>query len=313
MASMDKVVLLGASSFDTPEDAQKWLMDKSKMRLSGLNERDAEGLITRLRCIATLHAHLVEDVLAMLFDLKLSGESIFASVHKRVTYEICLRQYVQNPVAVAPELILNALEELDEDDEDRTARLTRRVEAKLEKSYPYLYSLHLRRQKRALFQRRVTDSTRMQVNMLLARQFEELERTTGVQFLRGGKLNFEASISCEQLPAAFLEHAALEDVSGNPGVAVNRLDMAYRTMRARSPDEWMDYLVHLRRVLQLSLLSQLGRSEEAEGYHRPALLHVEKELNRLNDGHAGASPLASRIERLSSMHDVSDVAGAPIL
>lgn len=84
MASMDKVVRPGASSLNTAEDAQKWLMEKREMRLSGLNEDDAEGLITRLHCIATLHAHLIEDVLAMLFDLKLSVESIFTSVHKRV-------------------------------------------------------------------------------------------------------------------------------------------------------------------------------------------------------------------------------------
>ena len=294
-------------STHSPEGAEAWLEKHGNPNIAVLDEVQLNRFISELRRIATIHPHLVEAILERLFDIPSTG--IISGANREETYFICLGQFICNPLRVAPELILKGIECLDDAERRHFQRVIKLAERKLESEYPYLYSLHLRKQKSRQIEDRMPPFGDMGRQAILLKKMHKLEEYENIKLVDGETLLCEECKERPDLPSEMVELAVLKEMEGKNSSAADILDILFKTMRTRSQDEQLDYLIHLRRVITNSSLEKLD-DPQSNHFHHMALENVEDRLKSLTEDWSEQNPLTKRLKRIIAMQDQQDRAGS---
>ncbi len=302
----DRGALVRFDPIHLADGAEAWLSEHGSPDVASMDDVQLSQFIKDLQRIAAIHPHLVETILDRLFDLPSTGS--FSSSNREETYFICLGQYVINPVRIAPELILKGLESLDDAEQPRFQRVIKHAEQKLAREYPYLYSLHLRKQRARLIEGRPPIFGAGQIRVGMVKKIHELEFHAGVQLMDGNSLLELECRKREDLPPEMMEFAVLRELEGGASSAANALDVLFNTLNGKSDDERLDFLVHLRRVITDSSLTKID-DPDAHRFHRIALRNLERQMKALTDNWSPEHPLTKRLNRIKGMQDQQDRAG----
>lgn len=288
------------------EGAEAWISTYGSSDTSIMDDAELGIFIENLKRIATIHTHLLETVLDKLFDTTTIGSASSKSLEE--AYFICLGQFVVNPVHIAPELILKGLDCLDEARNGQFQRVIKHAEAKLAKEYPYLYSLHLRKQRARQVNGRPALFGDMGREAMMVKKVHVLEKTKGVQLMEGSSLLTEKCRTRNDLPSEMVEFTVKKEMQGDLKTAVDMLDVLFNTLKRRSIDEQIDFLTHMRRVFTNSSLAEMEDKLEMI-QHWEALHDIELQMSLLTHNWSVEHPLTKRLKRIIRMQDQQDRAG----
>lgn len=314
---MKDLVLAELSTPNVDVNSPQSLFEYEKAKL--LRTRDEEKKayrLTRIRRLIRQDPALVGDIIDLLSTFQSKNPEVCSKLND--LYMDCMEGIINGVVPLDPEMCAEAVRGLTAVADVNDHYLCEIIEEDVLKKFPYAYSVYLQSLQRKKVRRQIPLVETHNLEASMAKALEQLGTSTGIPLITQGTINANACRRRQDLPPELLAFAALREASGDIKAALSLLQCMEMTMRKRSFEEWIAYLVHYRKLmiqnslLQYSLLPAVVTSKAETEAYSGGIESLDTELFMATGGWNPSFPGTEKVKKMVQRNSPDDLVGPPL-